>query len=129
MYPITSQVDLELILNKLSLSVIDNKIIQLWGFCGLNEQMKFKSNPPEYKKGSLKVEHNLKQGFAYSINDEELPVYVNVETGWVCIGNPSDYENDNAVEFISNCIAVINNNNFSSLWLRPQSLPNLSDSN
>jgi uncharacterized protein YbdZ (MbtH family) len=124
MEPIVSKWDFELIVNKLSLTVIDEKIVQLWGFCGLGEWMKSSYLVPEYKKGILKIEHKLKFGFAYGINDEEFPVYVNVQTGWVCIGNPE--KKGNAVEFINNCVAVINDDKeFISLWLKPQSLPQI----
>ena len=62
--------------------------------------------------------------FAYGINEDDLPVYVNVHTGWVCIGNPE--KKGNAVQFINNCVAVIDENKeFVSLWLKPQSLPNI----
>jgi hypothetical protein len=124
MEPIVSGIDFELILNKISLSVVDNRIIQLWGFCGLDKSMKSGYQVPEYKKGTLSVEHNLNFGFAYGINDEELPVYVNTQTSWVCIGNPE--KKGNAVEFINNCVAVIDDDKeFLSLWLKPQSLPNI----
>lgn len=125
MDPIVSGIDFELILNKLSLSVVDNKIIQLWGFCGLDNSMKSNYQVPEYKGGRLGVEHNLTFGFAYGINREDFPVYLNTQTGWVCIGYPE--MKGNAVEFINNCVAVINDNkDFVSLWLKPQSLPDLS---
>ena len=86
--------------------------------------MKGKYHVPEYRKGTLRVEHNLEHGFAYGINDEDLPVCINAETGWVCIGDPE--KRGNAVEFINNCVAVIGNNKeFVSLWLKPQSLPDI----
>ncbi len=122
MEPIVSEIDFELILNKISLSVVDNKIIQLWGFCGLDKSMKSNYQIPEYQKGALCVEHNLNFGFAYGINDDDLPVHVNVQTGWICIGNPE--KKGNAVEFINNCVAVIDDDKeFISLWLKPQRSP------
>ncbi|CAL1518548.1 hypothetical protein [Chitinophaga sp. MM2321] len=124
MEPIVSGIDFELILNKISLSVVDSKIIQLWGFCGLDKSMKSNYQVPEYKKGALRVKHNLNFGFAYGINDDDLPVYVNVQTGWVCIGNPE--KKGNAVEFINNCVAVIDDDKgFVSLWLKPETLPDI----
>ena len=118
------QIDLELILNKLSLPVVNDKIIDVSGFCGIDKSMLSNFQTPEYKKGILKVEHNLDFGFAYGINDEDLQVHVNIQTGWVCIGNPE--KKGNAVEFIRNCVAVIDDNNeFVSLWLRPDKLPQL----
>lgn len=127
MEPIVSEIDFELVLNKISLSVVDNRIIQLWGFCGLGKSMKSNYQVPEYKKGGLRVEHNLNYGFAYGINDDddyEYPVYVNVQTGWVCIGDPE--KKGNAVEFINNCVAVIDDEKeFVSLWLKPERLPDI----
>lgn len=127
MEPIVSEIDFELILNKLSLSVVDDRIIQLWGFCGLDKSMKSNHQVPEYRRGILRVEHNLKFGFAYGINDDdnyEYPIYINVQTGWVCIGDPE--KKGNAVEFINNCVTVIDDDNeFVSLWLKPQSLPDI----
>ena len=124
MEPIVSKIDFELILNKLSLSVVNNRIIQLWGFCGLDKSMKSNYTVPEYRSGILKVEHNFKYGLADGINDEDFPVYVNTQTGWVCIGEPEKL--GNAVEFIDNCAAVIGiDKEFISIWLKPQSLPKI----
>lgn len=117
--------DLELIINKISLQVSNDRVINLSGFCGLNNKMKSDVKVPEFKKGILKVEHNLQSGFAYGINDDidyKYPIYINIKMGWVCIGNPNS--NKNAVEFITNCVAVIDDKgNFESLWLKPKNLP------
>jgi len=66
---------------------------------------------------------NLESGFSYGINsDDEWPVYVNQKTGWICVGNPE--RSGEAVEFMNNCVAVVDNNNkLVSLWLKPQELP------
>ncbi|MDX2188245.1 MAG: hypothetical protein SFY32_00150 [Bacteroidota bacterium] len=122
MDPWEQEIDFEIVINTLTLSVTDTKVIQLNGFCGLKDNMKTESNVPENKKGVLMVLDNFKYGFAYGINKEDLPVYVNVQTGWVCIGNPQ--KKGNAVEFINNCVAVIDDDNeFISLWLKPNLLP------
>ncbi|HTE01639.1 MAG TPA: hypothetical protein VK668_20265 [Mucilaginibacter sp.] len=122
MEPIVKQIDFELILNKLSLSVLNNRIIQLWGYCGLNKNMKSNYEVPKYKKGILVVENYLEHSFAYGINGKDVPIYVNIETGWVCIGNPT--RPGNAVEFITNCVAVVNEQQqLISLWLKPNQLP------
>lgn len=124
---IVSKIDIELIVNALSLTVSDGIIVNVNGFCGLDKSMKSNCQVPESFKGILKVEHNLKYGFAYGLNDNDNYVYqihVNVQTGWVCIGNPEKC--GNAVEFINNCIAVINDGKeFVALWLKPLKLPDL----
>lgn len=115
-------VSIEWILNKISLSSHENIIVDVSGFCGLASHMNKDIYIPKYSKGILKVEHNLEYGFAYSIFDKGQPVSFNSKTGWVCVGNPIKLSN--AVEFIKNCIAVINDNgDFLSLWLKPVSLP------
>lgn len=121
------KIDIELIVNMVSLAVSDNIVVNVSGFCGLSKSMKSNFRVPEYKKGCLRVEHNLKHGVAYSINDDinyEYLVYANVQSGWICIGNPEG--EGNAVEFIDNCVAVVGDNNeFVSLWLKPKRLPDI----
>ena len=127
MEPFVKNYNFELVLNKLTLSVVDDTIVQVTGFCGFAEWMKSNYQVPEYKSGSLLVKHNLNYGFAYGINDDdnyEYPVYINVQSGWVCIGNPE--KKNNAVEFINNCVAVIDDDkDFVSLWLKPDRLPDI----
>lgn len=121
---ILDKIDVELILNKISLAVAENKVVHVSGFCGFKEWMKSNYEVPGYSKGVLEVEHDLKHGLAYGIYDEDLPVYVNTKTGWVCIGKPEKL--GKGVEFINNCVAVIGDNGeFLSLWLKPPSLPKL----
>jgi hypothetical protein len=125
MEPFVNNYDFELALNKLTLSIANDTVIQISGFSGFNEWIKSSYQVPESKNGSLVVKHNFKYGFSYRINDDdgyEYPVYVNLQTGWVCIGDPKKKEN--AVEFINNCVAVIGSNKeFIALWLKPQALP------
>lgn len=119
-------VGVEWILNKVSLASSEETIIHVSGFCGLAGYMNSNICIPEYSKGTLKVEHNLKNGFAYGIYDEDQPVYLNVKSGWVCIGDPLKL--GNAVEFIQNCVAVISDSgDLLSLWLKPKSLPKLEE--
>lgn len=123
-----SDYDLELALNKLTLSLIDNKVVQITGFCGLAISMNSNICVPEYSKGFLRVEHDLKNGFVYGIYDEDQPVHLNTKSGWVCIGDPLKI--GSAVEFIKNCVAVVSDNgDLLSLWLKPKSLPKFEESN
>ena len=122
---INQGIDLELIFNKITLQVLNNEIVDLNGFCGLSKEMSADIKVPSSKKGILKVEYISENGFSYEINekfDHEYPVYINIETGWVCVGNPNIKKK--SVEFINNCIAVINDNgNLASVWLKPKKLP------
>lgn len=125
--PTVQETNFDVVINKLNLTAIDddNKIVQVWGFCGLDKKMKSSYEVPERKKGVLKVLDDLPSGVgSFSINKEDVPMYVNVQSGWVCIGNPE--KKGNAVEFINNCVAVIDDNrDFVSLWLKPETLPDI----
>jgi uncharacterized protein YbdZ (MbtH family) len=125
--PTVQEINFDVVLNKLNLTAIDddNKIVQVWGFCGYNEWIKSSYEIPARKRGTLKVLDDLTSGVgSYSISKKDLPVYVNILSGWVCIGNPE--KKGNAVEFISNCVVVIDDDKeFVSLWLKPHALPNI----
>ncbi len=82
--------------------------------------------PPFFGKGGVRalIDFDYVPGGAYGINNQVWPEYVNVKSGWVCIGNPK--KDGKAVEFINNCVAVVDNNQeLAALWLQPQSLPKL----
>jgi hypothetical protein len=121
------EIDFEIAINTLTFSIIDGKVTQFNGFCGLNKKMKADYNVPQSQKGELKILHSEKywdRAGCYRVNKEDCPVYVNIQTGWVCIGNPE--KKGNAVEFIRNCVAVIGDDkDFISLWLKPEKLPNI----
>jgi uncharacterized protein YbdZ (MbtH family) len=124
MEPLIHEIDFDIVINTLNLTVVDGKVVQIWGFCGLNKKMKASYNVPKSSKGVLRVLDNLKSGMAYGVNKEDWTVHVNIKTGWVCIGYPE--KKGNAVEFINNCVAVIDNDEkLVSLWLKPQKLPDI----
>jgi len=121
--PTIQFVDFDIVVNKLNLTVVDqHKIIQVWGFCGLSHSIKSNYEVPKYEKGLLKIITDFKPGLSYRLASEELPIYVNLKTGWICIGDPLKI--GTAVEFINNCVAVIDDDKeFVSLWLKPHILP------
>lgn len=125
--PHINKINFDVVLNKLNLTAsgIDNKIIQVSGFCGYKEWIESNYEVPKSRRGVLKILESLPAGLgSYPIYDENVSTYVNLKSGWVCVGNPEKKET--AVEFIPNCIAVIDENkNFVSLWLKPQLLPSI----
>jgi len=122
--PSVQWINFDVVVNKINLTVVGDKIVQLWGFCGYKEWIKSSYSVPQSKLGVLKVTDNLEGGFAYGVRNDDFPIYVNTQTGWVCIGDPE--KKGNAVEFITNCVAVIDDDmEFVSLWLKPEQLPDL----
>lgn len=115
------EIDLEIIINQIALSVVNSKVIQVNGFCPYTSWINMDCNAPQYSTGELRVLDHLNPGFSYSVNKTDWPVYVNIRSGWVCVG---DFKGaGRAVEFIKNCVAVVNQEKFIALWLKPESLP------
>lgn len=93
-------------------------------FVGIKNGKKIKSTKPQSRLGILNVVDDLEPGFAYKVDEGGFPMSVNVQTGWICVGDPE--KRGNAVEFMNNSIAVIDNSgHFISLWLKIENLPDL----
>ncbi len=124
--PKVAAINFGLVVNTLDLTVVDDdrKVVEVSGFCGLGASIKSDYTVPQYKEGALKVIDDLEPEFSYRIHKEGQPIYVNIQSGWVCIGNPEG--KGDAVEFINNCVAVIDDDKeFISLWLKPDRLPDI----
>ena len=66
----------------------------------------------------LQTPDDLEFGFAHSVNKEDWMLHRNPRTGRICIGNPA--MSGNGVEFIQNCVAIINESHeLAALWLKP----------
>ena len=113
--------DFDIAINTITLTVVDSKVVQLSGFCGLPDKSKMSYEVPYAKKGLLKVLHSeayIGGVGSYSINKEDWAVSINSKTGWICIGDPQ--RRGNAVEFINKCISIINERQeLVALWLHP----------
>lgn len=72
---------------------------------------------PRSRRGVLFVLGEFEGGYgSFRISRADFPVFSNEKSGWVCIGDPKAAAN--AVEFINNCIAVIDTQGeFKGLWL------------
>ncbi len=118
--PSAKEVNFDITINRLNLTAVDedNKIVQLWGVSGYNEWKVMDYQVPVSKPGILRVMDNLKYGFIYQVAEEDWPVYANRETGWICFGSPEKKSNM-IVEFVSNCVAVIEDGSLLALWLKP----------
>lgn len=122
---VVNEINFDIYVNKLNLTVVDkNLVIDVSGFCPYGAWIKSDIKIPSYKKGLLIVKDEFESGFSYGVNNDDWLEYVNIKTGWVCIGNPD--KSGKAVEFVDNCVAVIGKNSkLISLWLKPEILPDL----
>jgi hypothetical protein len=118
MNPIIHEVSYDLLINYIDLLFDENDYVaHLSGFCPYGTWIKADCQVPPYKEGKLKVETQDEPGFAYRINDDkEWPIYINKDR-WVCLGNSN--KSENAIEFLHNCVAVIDQGSLVALWLKP----------
>lgn len=121
--PVVNEVSFDIAVNCLNLSVIgdNNRIGQIWGFGGGSKWEKSNIIPPSCKKGIVAVASELSEndyGLSHKLLDN-VPITINTQTNWICYG---DYQQTaNAVEFIKNCIAVLNEENeLVALWINPK---------
>lgn len=123
--PAINNTNFDIALNYLNLTVVgsDNRIAQIWGFGGGREWVKSKISPPNSRKGILTVVSRLSEkdyGISHRLLDN-IPITINTQTNWICYG---DYQQRaNAVEFLYNCIAVLNSENeLVALWISPRNI-------
>lgn len=115
--PLTPEIDYYLILNYINLTVVNNLVVQVDGFCPNHDWILTDLPVPNYEIGQLKVLKNYEPGFSYRLNNIDWPVYYNQQSGWVCVGDPT--KKNEAVEFTTNVVAVVENNELQALWMKP----------
>lgn len=114
-----------ILINDLHLEIDEEgTVISLWGFCPLVLYQDTLESPQNYKKNQLKIVLNEKlvPGISYRFNEKRWPIHFNQKDGWICIGDIS-FDEKNLVEFVSNCIGVINKQKkLTAIWLAPRFL-------
>lgn len=127
--PWISDCEFEIIINRLALCGKRGRIIQINGIADYKPGLLTSYIPPHGRPGALYVSFELDQHGDYNnsgtVDWYELPVFVNAETDWICIGHPTGV--GVAVEFMENSIAVINEfGELVALWIKPEGLPRIS---
>lgn len=115
-----------IMVNDLQLEIDDvGKIIYVWGLCPLIMHEKTKEFPKNYTSNSLValLDNNFTPGVSYRLNESERwPIYINKKEGWICIGNPQ-IKGKQMIEFALNCVAVLENQKITAIWLKPKKFP------
>jgi len=125
--PLTHEGVTSILINDLHLEITyEGKIIYVWGLCPLTNYLNTDKIPNNYTGGEITVIlDNPTPGISKRLNDDKRwPIYINKNTGWVCIGDPY-LSAEMSIEFIPNCIAEFDNHQLRALWLKPKVLPNL----
>jgi hypothetical protein len=115
-------VNCEIAINYLTLQVYDSIIVCISGFCPYKGWKQTENSIQSYKKGLLALRNTLDydQSGTYTYSDS-FPMWFNPITGWFCLGDSE--ATLNGVEFLRNCIAVLNDSkDLVAIWLKPQFL-------
>ena len=107
--------------NSLDINLETGRVLQVTGINPNYNWIEKELVTPVFKRGILTVSFDEKRqegtGIQYA-NDWQT--YFNYKTGWVCIGNPDCNSESKSVEFAQNSVAVIDDGQLSSIWIRPQ---------
>lgn len=117
--PYDNEIDFELSINQLCLTVVNQVITQITGYLpnsSWNSTVKIPSS--QVNSANLIIVDKYECGFCYRVFNDEQPVSFNYSLGWICIGNVN--AKGEWIEFIKNCIAVIEDNNLKAIWIKPK---------
>ena len=111
--------------NDVELMVDDeSRVVYVTGYCPHLGWKPMTLRPPASSRGSLflNVEQELVPGQTVGVTarDSRWPVFVDPASGWVCLGAPE--QRGHAVEFVTGCLAVLQDERLVALWLHPAHL-------
>ena len=115
-----------IMINTLQLEIDDyGEIIYVWGYCPLIKYEETDEVPRGYNAYTLiaQLDDQPIPGISYSLSeDARWSIYINKKKGWVCLGNPQT-KNRKLVEFAPNCVAAMDGQELTAVWLHPKNLP------
>ncbi|WP_334075548.1 MULTISPECIES: hypothetical protein [Paenibacillus] len=81
--------------------------------------------PPKAKQLGLMIQEEIESGDVLRLVEAgEWETYFDEKSGWVCIGDVSTLDTDDAIEFARGIVVVLQNGFIKSLWLRPKIMQN-----
>lgn len=96
----------------------NGKVENVSGMLPRSVWMKSRLNVPDSKKGIITVNHQYISTYTILKSLKDDNTYYDKRTGWVCIGNKKQKDNNYAVQFMDNAVIVFNElNQVESLWL------------
>ncbi len=107
--------------NSLDMKLETGRVLQVTGINPDYNWVEKELVTPAFQRGTLTVlfdeKHQKGSGVQY-VNDWQT--YFDRRTGWVCIGDPHCSSEKRCVEFAENSVAVIDDGQLSSIWIKPQ---------
>lgn len=102
-------------------------VSSVWGFHPQSSWIPLKLTPPTARAARLSVgadEWDVVPGTSKRVADAgKWNTYHDKRSGWICVGSPKLNPEDQAVEFASRSIAVLDGSMLRAIWLKPEWLP------
>lgn len=122
----TINTDINILIGYLNIGIDSETFFvqQIWGYHPFGNWIKRKLEIPNSKKGIIKLITKIEPGTTKRLEGTfEWNTYFDEMTGWVCIGDKTFDNYDNAIEIITNCIIILNKNGIiKALWLNPDKI-------
>lgn len=125
--PYDSSVNSILLLDYIELGLNeDHRIVSISGLSGkagwIERDISFVSN---YESGGFILDYKLGSGKIIKIA-ENVPIYFNKNTNWVCIGSDKIHEDSTIIRIFENTYAVLNNTKSGefSFWAKIRTISN-----
>ncbi len=120
-----------ILINDLQLEIdYEGNVMYVWGYCPLIEYEETELFPQKDRQYELVVllDNPPKLGVSYRLNeDNNWPIHINKKKGWVCLGDPN-MEGKQLIQFAPSCIASMLGQELTAVWLQPEQLPPLGES-
>ena len=99
----------------------DGQILYTWGYFPHLSWVEANVSPPSYQQSSLFVESaEITPGVSLALEEaKNWKTLINPATGWICFGSHASISNQLAIEFASNCIAILAEHSLKAVWLHP----------
>lgn len=95
---------------------------QIWGYHPLTHiWIQKELYTPSFLQGSLVLlDNTIEDTDIIQLEDTfQWKTYHDYRTGWICIGSDEQEEDDIAVEFATNIVAVVYQQRLKALWVKP----------
>lgn len=93
---------------------------QIWGYNPYSSWVNKYLKTPYSFPGELVLGKEIEAGTSRRLIEVgKWKTFYDSNTGWICIGNDSNLQDDINVEFATNTIVVLNRKKIKAIWLKP----------
>jgi hypothetical protein len=106
---------------QLEVAIYASRCLYVWGFCPIRSWHRADLSTPTANYASLRANCGSPLIPGVSIVLEGIPAtpWFDPASGWFCMGEKESTPDSEAVEFATECVAVVVRGRLASLWIKP----------